>query len=65
MTLEELSRYSWIRDQIQITRQRLEDMRAALEPRSPRFDGKENALCGPPGLAGGVFFISPCFLQNR
>lgn len=43
MTLEELSRYSWIRDQIQITRQRLEDMRAALEPRSPRFDGMPHA----------------------
>jgi len=43
VTLEELSRYSWIRDQIQITRQRLEDMRAALEPRSPRFDGMPHA----------------------
>lgn len=39
MTLQELSRYTWITEQIQITRQRVQDMRASLEPRSPRFDG--------------------------
>lgn len=53
MTLEEISRYTWITEQIRITRQRLQDMRASLEPRSPRFDGMPHAP-GPHDRIGEV-----------
>ena len=53
VTLEELSQYQRITEQIQITRQRLEAMRASLEPRSPRFDGMPRAP-GPHDKIGEI-----------